>query len=219
MSTSNAGYEIVSDKKGVQKLEMVLDYNALKGGVDTFDKMVRHYITERRSNRWLMTIFCNILDVGTKAAYRLFKLHNNKTKWYKRSSTKWKQFIRQLALECVNSHIVNRIITVKKTAVLSAMRTMGYEIFTQTPTVKENCPKARNVVPKSQQKNGSFCIKDKKKCIKKFLLLLSYLHLHRSSSENSLKLFSYSPSTSTRNNRARNSNCRYSEQATCGTLN
>ena len=46
MSTSNAGDEIVRDKKGVQKPQMILDYNALKGGVDTFDKMVRHYTTK-----------------------------------------------------------------------------------------------------------------------------------------------------------------------------
>ena len=40
-----------------RKPEVIHDYNKTKGGVDTFDKMVRGYSCKRKSNRWPMTVF------------------------------------------------------------------------------------------------------------------------------------------------------------------
>ena len=49
--------------EGNGKLEIVYYYNSTKAGVDTLDQIVRFYSTRRKSKRWPMTIFYNLLDI------------------------------------------------------------------------------------------------------------------------------------------------------------
>lgn len=46
-----------------KKPEIVLFYNATKGAVDTVDKMAHAYTVKRRTKRWPMVMFFNIIDV------------------------------------------------------------------------------------------------------------------------------------------------------------
>jgi len=54
------------------KPNIILDYNATKGGVDTLDKMIANYSTRRKTNRWPITVFANILDISISNAFILF---------------------------------------------------------------------------------------------------------------------------------------------------
>jgi hypothetical protein len=47
-----------------RKPEIIMDYNATKGGVDNLDKLVTGYSCKRRTLRWPLVIFFNILDIS-----------------------------------------------------------------------------------------------------------------------------------------------------------
>ena len=45
------------------KPNMIMDYNATKGGVDTLDLLVKNYSCKRNTNRWHLVIFYWMIDV------------------------------------------------------------------------------------------------------------------------------------------------------------
>nr|XP_020457618.1 piggyBac transposable element-derived protein 4-like [Monopterus albus] len=53
------------------KPQIILDYNATKGGVDNLDKLVAAYTCKRRTLRWPQVIFYDMLDI---TAYNAFVL-------------------------------------------------------------------------------------------------------------------------------------------------
>ena len=70
LSTFHNDNEIVIDQN--EKPRIILDYNKYKGGIDTLDQVVRCYSSRRKSNRWSLTMFCNILDIAAYNALILF---------------------------------------------------------------------------------------------------------------------------------------------------
>ena len=52
-----------------EKPEVITYYNAMKGGVDTMDQMVRWFTTKRKTRRWPMVIFYNTLDISALNAF------------------------------------------------------------------------------------------------------------------------------------------------------
>lgn len=58
------------------KPEIILFYNETKGGVDTMDKMLGQYTTKRKTNRWPLALFYNILDVAALSAYIIYAENN-----------------------------------------------------------------------------------------------------------------------------------------------
>lgn len=101
MSTAHAT-ENVNEETG--KPLMIHDYNAHKGGVDTFDKMLRAYTCKRRCARWPMLLFFNMIDVAALAAHRLFELSD--PTWKGRN--KRKLFLKELAYELAQNHLEKR---------------------------------------------------------------------------------------------------------------
>lgn len=61
------------------KPKIILDYNRTKSGVDTLDHLVRLYPCKRKTLRWPMVLFFNLIDVAAVAAYRLYGFSN--TEW------------------------------------------------------------------------------------------------------------------------------------------
>ncbi|KAK3758264.1 hypothetical protein RRG08_036534 [Elysia crispata] len=55
------------------KPDIVLTYNKTKGGVDAMDQMTHAFTTKRKSKRWPMVYFFNILDLASIAARVVFK--------------------------------------------------------------------------------------------------------------------------------------------------
>ena len=51
-----------------RKPEIVMSYNAAKGGVDSMDQMCHAVITKRKTNRWPMLLFYNLHDLASIAA-------------------------------------------------------------------------------------------------------------------------------------------------------
>lgn len=59
-----------------KKPEIILYYNSTKSGVDQMDQMLTKYSTKRRTSRWPLAFFYNILDIAALAAYIIFTQHN-----------------------------------------------------------------------------------------------------------------------------------------------
>lgn len=81
---------------------VIHDYNQFKGGVDTFDQMLRNYSCKR----WPMLIFFNMIDVAALAAYRLFELDN--PAWNTNKIDKRKIFLKELAYELAQNYLEER---------------------------------------------------------------------------------------------------------------
>ena len=56
------------------KQEIVEFYNKTKAGVDALDQKVRHYTTYRKTYRWPLAVFYNILDISAYNTYVLCKI-------------------------------------------------------------------------------------------------------------------------------------------------
>ena len=59
-----------------KKPKMILDYNSTKAGVDTADQMARMYTVKRKSKRWPLICFYNIIDISAINSYVIW-LHLN----------------------------------------------------------------------------------------------------------------------------------------------
>jgi hypothetical protein len=55
---------------------MILECNRSKGGVDNADKLVREYSCARRTSRWPLRLFMNMLDIGALNAFKIWMLKN-----------------------------------------------------------------------------------------------------------------------------------------------
>ena len=57
------------DESQKKKPEIILYYNKAKGGVDRMDPMVQMYSCKRKTKRWPMVFFFNMIDVAGIAAF------------------------------------------------------------------------------------------------------------------------------------------------------
>ena len=62
--SSSRFHDTIDTSNAARKPALILQYNKLKGGVDTIDQMLRHYTTKIASRRWSFSTFCNTLDVA-----------------------------------------------------------------------------------------------------------------------------------------------------------
>jgi hypothetical protein len=70
--------ESLSDESH-KKPSMILEYNRTKGGVDNADKLVREYSCARRTSRWPLRLFMNMLDIGALNAFTIWLLKKTRT--------------------------------------------------------------------------------------------------------------------------------------------
>ena len=56
------------------KPEIVEFYNKTKAGVDVLDEKVHHYTTYRKTYRWPLAVFYNILNISAYNSYVSFKI-------------------------------------------------------------------------------------------------------------------------------------------------
>lgn len=121
------------------KPNIILDYNKTKGGVDTLDKLVRTYTCKRKTKRWPMVLFFNMIDIAGIAAYNLYKCANPQL-YIQRKNNERKIFLKELAMQLVNDHILHRLSNPRaiKKNVKIAIHQIGYDIIniTQSTTTE-----------------------------------------------------------------------------------
>ncbi|KAE8278205.1 hypothetical protein D5F01_LYC23722 [Larimichthys crocea] len=70
LSTKHRDPHVSDDAK--RKPTIIQDYNRCKGGVDNLDKVVGTYSCRRRTNRWPLALFHNLIDVSLYNAFVLW---------------------------------------------------------------------------------------------------------------------------------------------------
>ena len=70
---SSSHFEGVVSTDEARKPELILDYNKQKGGVDMFDENVEEFSCRKKTVRWPLLFFYNLLDTATNNAYILLK--------------------------------------------------------------------------------------------------------------------------------------------------
>ncbi|XP_070604145.1 NADH dehydrogenase (ubiquinone) complex I, assembly factor 6 isoform X1 [Erythrolamprus reginae] len=89
-----------------KKPDMILDYNATKGAVNTLEQAISTYTCKCKTNRWPMIMFYNILDVSAYNAFVLWREIDpnwNRSKLHKR-----RMFIEELGKSLVRPYIETR---------------------------------------------------------------------------------------------------------------
>lgn len=116
------------------KPDIVNYYNETKAGVDTLDQIVRFFTVRRKSLRWPMTIFYNLLDI---VGYNSFIIHSMKYP------------------ECVQKN--------KWRARKNYLIELAKEILSEIKPMKENEPKTQNDDSLSEYKRRrcSICPREK----------------------------------------------------------
>ena len=88
---------VISDK--IMKRKIILDYNMTKGGVDTYDQLIHEYSSNRKTNRWPLTFFFNVLDICAMPRI-LFRPKRIQIEILKLVTRFW--LLKDLAENCVN---------------------------------------------------------------------------------------------------------------------
>ncbi|XP_067115864.1 piggyBac transposable element-derived protein 4-like [Osmerus mordax] len=104
MSTRHTDAEISDRDDG--KPTIILDYNRNKGGVDNLDKVVTYYSCKRKTARWPLVIFDNMIDVSTYNAFVIWREIN--PNWMPGKRNKRRFFLEQLGRALVNPLIERR---------------------------------------------------------------------------------------------------------------
>ena len=94
ISSAHDSAEISYDRG---KPQIIIDYNHSKYGVDTLNQLVRKYSCKRKTLRWPMALFFNMLDMASYNAFVIFGFMNpgwNRNKLHRR-----RLFLIQLARE------------------------------------------------------------------------------------------------------------------------
>lgn len=83
-----------------KKPEIITFYNATKGAVDNMDRMTENYTVARRSNRWPLTVFYSILNIGAVNAQ---VIHNETSQ-----NKFFNQFLKILAKQLMDEQLKYR---------------------------------------------------------------------------------------------------------------
>lgn len=86
-----------------KKPDVVFHYNETKGGVDHMNQMVRAYSCERKTNRWPMTFFSNMLDVAEIAAFVIWLAEN--PNWTDGTLHRRRLLLQELGRSLVEAHL------------------------------------------------------------------------------------------------------------------
>ncbi|XP_048853945.1 piggyBac transposable element-derived protein 4-like isoform X2 [Brienomyrus brachyistius] len=96
----------ISDRKH-KKPEIILQYNARKGGVDTLNMVTAHYSCRRKTSRWPLVVFFDMLDVS---AYNAFVIWLAVDPYWEKSrcGKRRRLFLEELGKALVFPHIQRR---------------------------------------------------------------------------------------------------------------
>ncbi|KAL4112044.1 hypothetical protein QTP88_015892 [Uroleucon formosanum] len=100
LSTMHNDTSVNSETK---KPEVIHFYNSTKGGVDTVDQMCGNYSVSRRTRRWPLSIFFQLLNIAGINANILY----NNTQIEKKHKNR-RSFLKSLSMNLMNNHLSER---------------------------------------------------------------------------------------------------------------
>lgn len=142
LSTMHYDNAVSGDK---QKPEIIHHYNATKGGVDSMDKMLSHFTSKRKTCRWPLALFFNVIDICGLASYIIHKAHKPSKKTYYR-----RKVLNELSKVLVMPNVLNRAKNPRVTGQVSTRTAI--ELLTGKP-LQENLPLPQHN-PRKRQADG-----------------------------------------------------------------
>lgn len=89
-------------QEGAQAKPLIITYyNQTKGGVDNMNKLLGEYSVKRRTNRWPLTLFYNMVNISALAAYVIYMDHHPRFT----ATDRRRRFLKTLAFELCKSNI------------------------------------------------------------------------------------------------------------------
>ncbi|XP_034390351.1 piggyBac transposable element-derived protein 4-like [Cyclopterus lumpus] len=157
-----------------QKPEIIMDYNATKGGVDNMDKLVAAYSCKRRTLRWPLVIFFDILDISAYNAFVIWMALN--PEWNGGKLQRRRLFLEELGKALVKPQILRRQHIPRTSASAATLRRIQEDNASAPSTQPTEPPSAEPEVaagsnkkkrcevcgPKTDRKTQYTCIKCKK---------------------------------------------------------
>lgn len=136
LSTTHLDNAINDDAK--TKPVMITDYNRYKVGVDVMDQMLDKYSCQRKTKRWPLAFFFNILNVAGLASYVIYYLNNP---MLKKKNNQRKIFLKELCQELCLPQITLRSKCAQtmrhRWTKVAAEAVLGIEIKTKPPVLEE----------------------------------------------------------------------------------
>ncbi|XP_027880247.1 piggyBac transposable element-derived protein 4-like [Xiphophorus couchianus] len=128
----------VDNSSQKKKPEVIQYYNKTKGGVDTMDQVVSNYTGLRRTRRWPMVLWYNMLDVATLNAYT--NLGAQHPDHMGGASNARRLFIKELGKELVMPHMKRRMEGTPKLQkpIIEAIGRCGLKKDTATTQLQED---------------------------------------------------------------------------------
>ena len=132
MLLSSSHADILGATNETKKPVMILDYNKRKGGVDMFDENLEEFSCRRKTVRWPLLFFYNIIDAAVNNAYILLR----KAGEYKLSK---KAFLKNLTFDLAKPAVGIRLILFNQK---HSVKRVGALVAFPTPCVLIEPPNA-----------------------------------------------------------------------------
>lgn len=162
-STMHDSPEVGSDPKKMPNI--VAYYNNTKGGVDTVDKMLSCYSVKRKTNRWPIAVFANMVDISALNAYIIFNTVD--PLWQPdRKPTRRANFLRVLAVQLAENYVSNRRGTSRSRSTLSlasSRRSLISDDANEDNDTEPSAKRSREIPPMPPKKKGrcAICCEEK----------------------------------------------------------
>lgn len=105
ISSQHMDQEVHSERQD-KKPEIILHYNSTKGAVDSLDKLLRTYSTQRKTRRWPMVLFYNFIDISAYNGFVIYKF--NHPGFANNQPQQRRLFLEQLGKNLVSEAIARR---------------------------------------------------------------------------------------------------------------
>lgn len=146
----------------IQKPEIIIHYNNTKSGVDNMDHLASVLTCRRKINRWPMTLFFNIIDVASIAAFVVWICNN--PAWHSEAPRRRRRlFMVDLGHELVRPHILMRVQDQRKMRrpARAALKSLGFLQDIQRPLQPAGPSQGRcHICPRIIDRKGRKCCSD-----------------------------------------------------------
>lgn len=130
-----------------RKPEIIMSYNSYKGATDTFDQKCRHFSTARRTQRWPLRFFYNMLDQSAVNAQVLYSLNADNPRLSRNN------FLQKLAFGLVEPHLRRRL-------GIATIRASIKKIISKLLEIDEPVPAVMSVIKEDTRAKCGMCESD-----------------------------------------------------------
>ncbi|XP_077128955.1 26S proteasome non-ATPase regulatory subunit 14 isoform X1 [Ranitomeya variabilis] len=135
--------------------DIILDYNATKGAVDTLDQAIATYTCKRKTNRWPIILFYNILDISAYNAFVLWREID--PDWNRNKLHKRRLFLEELGKSLVRPYIESRKVTPRSEGATAIVKSVQHAQERDSTSTASTSTATSSTATSKKRKRCSFC--------------------------------------------------------------